>query len=294
MSSSPAINERVAVVTIDVHDSDRADDIRIAAHVLAEGGVRATFFIPGAVLDRSHPFAGALRELPRLGHEAGTHAHEHDLREVEALARARSVSELPFLETARARFEDFYGFMPRAFRSPIWCRPNDLAFDELAHLGYEVDSSATPQRMPVLSSRPFSRGWLFTARSPYFLRSGLLEVPTTTAIVPAGSMTFRFLRKRLSLLFLRLLLAEANRCSRVLVLQFHSLDLNARAEHDIPEPWRLSDYVLKRHGGFGFRKHLLERNAGVVADTTWQILRLLPPTLTLSEVRSKIGGGGGS
>jgi hypothetical protein len=295
MSSSPAVNDRLAVVTVDVHDGDSADDIRIAADLLGVEGIRATFFVPGAVLDASHPLAGALRELPRLRHEVGSHAHKHDWREIEALMRGRDTRELAFLETARAKFEDFYGFRPRAFRSPVWCRLNDLALDELVRLGYDVDSSATPQRVQMFTSRPLCRGWLLAPRSPHFIRAGLLEVPTASAVVAAGSTTFRLLRSRLSLLFVRLLLAEADLfSSRVVVLQFDSNDFNRHADREVRARWELSDCLLKRYGGFGFRRHLLERDRGAVTDTAWKVLRLLPPALTLSEVRRKIGGGGGS
>ncbi len=274
-------------MTVDVHAGDAAEDVRVAASLLAAEGIRATFFVPGALFRLSDAMAAALRELPRLGHEVGSHAHEHDWREIDALTRRKVLTDLSFLQTARSEFEDFYGTSPRAFRSPIWCRLKDAALDELIRLGSDVDSSAAPQRLQTLSSHPFSRGWMFSPRSPYFIRSRMLEVPTTAAVLPAGSTSFRLMRRALSVLFVRLLIAEADWFSRrVVVLQFDSGDFNRRAERKSPSRWELADCLLTRYGGFPFRRHLLEYDPAAIAETSWTLLRLLTSTATMSEVRS--------
>jgi hypothetical protein len=283
----------MAAVTVDVHDDDRAEDIDAAANVLAAEGVRATFFVPAALFGASRAITGALRALPRLRHEVGSHGYHHSWGEVEALTRGKGRSGLSFLQTARSRFEEFYGFVPMAFRAPVWCRPNDAALDELVRLGYAIDSSATPQRLPVLSSYPFRRGWLWSRRSPYLIRPHLLEVPTTTAVLPAGSMTFRLLRHRLSLFFVRVLLAEkALFRRRTIVVQFHSADLSPHAVRQSRRPVEGADFLLKRRGGFAFRSHLLECDPSAVTATAWKVVRLLSPTATLSEVRGQwlLGG----
>lgn len=286
MWSSPAGSERVAAVTVDVHAGDRAEDIQTAANLLAAAGIRATFFVPGALFRSPNGTAAALRELPSLAHEVASHGYEHDWCEVDALTRGRTPSDLSFLERARSEFADFYGFAPKAFRSPVWCRLSDAALDELIRLGYDVDSSATPQRLQVLSSRPFCRGWMLSRRSPYLIRSSLLEVPTTSAVLPAGSTTFRMIGRTLSLSFVRLLLAEAHLIPRrVVVLQFDSRDLNRNAKPQCPRRWEFGDYLLKGYGGFAFRRHLLEYDPVAISTTAWTVLRLLTTTLTMSEVR---------
>lgn len=278
----------MAAVTVDVHDDDRAEDIDAAANALAAEGVRATFFVPAALFGASRAVTGALRALPRLRHEVGSHGYDHSWREVEALTQGKGRSDLSFLRTARSLFAEFYGFPPMAFRAPVWCRPSDAVLDELDHLGYEIDSSATPQRLQALSSHPFRRGWLWSRRSPYLIRPHLLEVPTTTALLPAGSITFRLLRHRLSLFFVHVLLAEkALFRRRTIVVQFHSADLNPHAVRQPRKPVKGADFLLKRCGGFAFRSHLLEYDPSAVAATAWNVVRLLSPTVTLSEVRGQ-------
>lgn len=301
MSSSQAENEPVTAVTVDIHAGDRAEDIQIAAQLLAAEGIRATFFVPASVFHESEATRVALRELPRLGHEVGSHGYEHDWPEIDALVRGRTQSELSFLARAHAEFANFYGRPPKAFRSPVWCRLGDAALDELNQLEYEVDSSATPQRVQLLTSRPFCRGWMSAPRSPFLIRPGILEIPTSAAVLQAGSTTFRLLRSALSPFFVRLLLAEAELFpARVIVLQFDSRDLNRNREQLRPRNAELADYWPRRYGGFAFRRHLLEHDPAATAATAWTVLRMLKRTLTMAEVRSrwlrrkKIGGGGGS
>jgi hypothetical protein len=286
MWSLPAESSRVAAVTIDVHADDRAEDIHTAANLLATAGIRATFFVPGALFHASKGIAAALRELPRLKHEVASHGYAHNWREVDALMRGVR-SDLTFLTAAHSEFADFYGVSPKAFRSPVWCRLSDIALDELIRLGYQVDSSATPQRVQMLSSRPFCRGWMLSRRSPYLIRSRMLEVPTTAAVLQAGSTTFRLIGRTLSLFFVRLLLAEAALFpGRVVVLQFDSRDLNHNAEQQHPRRWEFRDYLMRGYGGFGFRRHLLEYDPVVISATTWAVLRMVTQARTMSEVRT--------
>lgn len=286
-SSSAAASERLACVTVDLHDDDRPLDVEMAANVLAERGVRATFFIPGALLSNANPLTPVLRALPRLGHEVGSHSLRHDHAEIEALRHATTRAGVAFLADAHACFKDFYGAPTTLFRSPVWCQLGEPALDELLRLGYEIDSSATPQRLQILTSRPFARGWHWSPRSPHFIRGGLLEIPTTSALVPAGSTTFRVFRRRLSRWFVRMLIAEAALFpSRILVLQFDSKDFNPEAVRYVPRPLRFDDFVLRSKEGLKFYRWLLNRNAPDIAGTTSMLLDLLPRTITLTDARA--------
>jgi hypothetical protein len=69
------------------------------------------------------------------------------------------------------------------------------AFDELARLGYTVDSSATPQRPGILSSFPGDSPYLWARRSPHFVPPTLLEVPTSCALIPLAAPSFQTLRR---------------------------------------------------------------------------------------------------
>jgi hypothetical protein len=218
-------------VTIDVHDGDDPRDVIGAAEWLAARHISATFFVPSVML-ASRPDAAALRTLPDWGHEVGSHGHRHDYDEAKALISG-TATELRFLAVLHARFEDFYLKSPRAFRSPYWCYVGPTARRELARLGYLVDSSSTPQRLPFLSSLPFEPGWVRHPRGPHYGPEGVLEIPTTSFLCPAGAQTFVLLRDCADL-FLRALALE---CvifrERVLTLQFHPADF---APHDVPRP----------------------------------------------------------
>jgi hypothetical protein len=278
-----------AAVTIDVHESDQPDDVLFAAEHLAAHGIRATFFVP-ATLFQSPIYVQALRGLPRLRHEVGSHGLLHDWPEVDALIRGTSRSQLAFLEQARTIFEDFYGSAPKVFRAPVWCWLNERAVEELVRLGYRTDSSATPQRLNVLGSLPFDRGWLWSHRSPYYLGPDLVEVPNSTILLPAASPTFRFLRRRLSSVFLRLLFLEARLWrGRVVVLQFDSRDLNPSAMRHEDRPIQRSDFLLQRAGGLRFKRHVQEFDPPAIAATADMLLSYLSSarTMTLSEVREE-------
>ena len=244
-------------ITVDLHSLDLPEDIAFASEWLAGEGVTATFFIPGALLLEPR-YASVLRALPGLGHEVANHSHQHDWREADALVTGRG---LGFLGDARALHEDFFRCAPLSFRAPYWSPLASATAAELARLGYQVDSSATPQRLPLLSSRPFAAGWLFTPRRPHALAPGLLEVPTSTFLVPAGGSTFLILR-RVTHAYLALLEAEARWTrDRVLVVQLHVEDLNPatrRVRGFGPPTWH--DLVLRRRGGVGLKWALQEHD----------------------------------
>ena len=277
-------------VTIDVHDGDSPRDVSYCAEWLARQGIRATFFVPSALL-LSGDYAAALRELPAGGHELASHSHNHDGAEVNALLGGDRAS-LAFLRVSRDLHEDTFGASPRAFRSPAWCPLSPLAVETLAELGYAVDSSATPQRLSVLSSIPYRNTWTAAPRRPHYVHPGLLEIPTSTFLVPAGTPTFLILRRALSLAFIRLLLAEGRICGdRVLVLQLHPDDLNPRSPHRTPlRPLRAVDFTLRARGGFGFKHHLKDRDRGRISRTAREVVELVAPCrcATLAEIASAV------
>jgi len=244
-------------LTVDVHAGDRPEDITAAAEWLAHRGIPGTFFVPSTLLV-ARRYRSRLIEVPRLGHEVGSHTHTHGWEEMAAL-RDGDRCALRFLEHSKYIHEETYGCSPRSFRSPCWGALGASALDELEQLGYAVDSSATPQRLPLLGSTPFKMAWAGSRRGIYSLRPGLVEVPTSTFIVPASSNTFRLLRC-LSPAFLALLLAEARLLAdRVIVLQFHPADFCAsRGNLTVARPVRLGDFALRRNGGFAFRDRLLQ------------------------------------
>ena len=261
-------------LTVDVHAEDRPADIRRAAAWLYEHGIPATFFVPSALFEDAR-FRPHVIRLPSLGFEVGSHGHQHDFIEIRALMRG-GATDLDFLRLSHALYQEVLGDPPISFRSPAWCPLGPDAIAALVKLGYRVDSSATPQRLPIFSSTPYANTWLFARRTPYELAPGLLEVPTSCLLLPAASPTWLTLRRRASLAFLRLLLWEARRADRVPCVQLHVSDFVPDAAPPAPEETLgPRSFLLQRDGGLRFKVFLRERNPRRVYAITQKIIEAL-------------------
>ena len=262
-------------LTVDTHEEDRPSDVSRAAHWLQQRGIRATFFVPSALL--THPgFRPYAVLLPSLGHEVGSHGHRHDFVEIRALMRGRR-ADLDFLSRSRALFEEAFACAPTTFRSPAWCPLGPGTIDELVALGYRVDSSATPQRLPLFSSTPYANTWLFARRGAHELAPGLLEVPTSSLLLPAASPAFLTLRRRLSIAFVRLLLWEARTLpGRIACLQLHAGDLVPDAAPTPPlERLSIASFLPRSSGGLRFKVFLRERDPRRIYRITREIIDTL-------------------
>lgn len=126
--------------------------------LLAEHGVRATFYVPGVTAQR-HP--GAVPAILGGGHEVGHHGHRH-LRTDGLRARDERAELADGLDALLAAGAP----RPRLYRSPGWeLTPATLA--HLGELGFEGDSS------------------LMGADAPYRIAAGpaeLLELPVHWAL----------------------------------------------------------------------------------------------------------------
>lgn len=273
-------------LTIDVHEGDHPDDIAFACDWLLDRSLSATFFVPSSLFGAER-YRRALARVAACGHEPASHSHLHDAAEQRALMNGGR-HDLAFLADSKRRHEDFFGSTPVAFRSPCWCRLGPAAFDTLEALGYRVDASATPQRLSLLSSNPFSDTWTFAPRPCWYVRPSLLEVPTSSLLVPAGSPTFLTFRRRAARLFVGLLLAEARLLpGRVLNLQFHCEDFHAGSPRSLrPAPFQWRDLLVQREGGFGFKRLVREWRPHRIAEITHAILDGLRrhAFLTLTEI----------
>lgn len=265
---------RIAL-TVDIHAEDRPADVGRAAGWLHEQGIPATFFIPSALLE--HPdFRPHIIALPALGFEVASHGHQHDYTEIRALMRGRG-ADLDFLRRSHNLYRDTFGCAPVSFRSPAWCPLGQAAIDTLVALSYRVDSSATPQRLPIFSSTPYANTWLCAQRSLHELAPGLLEAPTSCLLLPAASPTFLTLRRRAASAFLRLLLWEAQRWpDRVPCVQLHVSDFVPDAPPPPPEEkFGLGSFLPRRDGGLRFKVFLRERDPARVSRITQEIVGVL-------------------
>lgn len=137
--------------------------------ILAERGVRATFFILGLVAD-AHP--RLVREIAAAGHEVGSHGWSHELiyrqtREVFAAETRRS----------KAALEDAIGAPINGYRAAEFSitAESRWALDVLAEAGFTYDSSIFPiaGRRYGIDGTPLLPHTLQTPAGP------LTEVPLT-------------------------------------------------------------------------------------------------------------------
>jgi len=242
-----------SILSFDLHLDDAPGNIETCSMNLAEAGIRAAFFIPTRMVDNKD-FRGPLRALAADGHELGTHCHEHDDEEMRALMGG-SEESLRFLEVSAEVFSDFFGYRPRIFRAPCWCRLSRTTRVKLVEIGYHVDSSSTPQRPGIFSHFFLDNHHLFAPRAPHFLMPGLLEIPTSCFLVPLGWPTFCAFREKGTAIFLKLLMLEATlRDKMVVVPQFHPSDFSPEGGtiHHDKRRWR--DLIPRGLGGIQARR----------------------------------------
>jgi polysaccharide deacetylase family protein (PEP-CTERM system associated) len=150
--------------------------------LLAEHGVRGTFFVLGLAAEKAPALVGAIQ---RAGHEIQSHGYGH--RAIHHLTAAQFREDIT---RGRQLLEDITGTAVIGYRAPrfsidlrtLW------ALDLLADCGYEYDSS-------VVSVRTRRYGIAGAPRVPYRLRTPggreLLELPVASyrlwgKIIPMG------------------------------------------------------------------------------------------------------------
>lgn len=186
--------------------------------LLADAGVRATFFVLGYIAEQ-HP--EMIREIAAAGHEIGTHGYSHALI-------YEQTPELFRTELTRAigTLEDLTGAPVLGHRAPFFSITKDSlwALDILAELGIRYDSSI----FPVVNYR---YGIADAPRWPYEIKSErhtLTEFPISTwqvlgKNVPiAGGAYFRIYPYA----FTKQGLRAVNRAHRPFVFYLHPWELD--------------------------------------------------------------------
>jgi polysaccharide deacetylase family protein (PEP-CTERM system associated) len=131
-----------------------ADNTRRVLELLADHGVRATFFVLGVVAEQE---PGLVREILAAGHELGCHSHMH--------RRICTMTPKEFQEDvrrARGAIEDAAGEKVVGYRAPTFSltRKSLWAIEILAQEGFLYDSSVFPVKhdlygMPGAPRFPF-------------------------------------------------------------------------------------------------------------------------------------------
>lgn len=187
--------------------------------LLAEAGVRATFFVLGYVAERHHAL---VREIAAAGHEIGTHGYSHSFVYHQTPATFREE-----LGRSLRALQDITGQPVRGHRAPFFSITRQClwALDTLAELGLRYDSSIFPVRN-------YRYGIEDAPRWPYELpngASGLKEFPLSTwrllgqNVPVAGGAYFRIYPYALT----RRAMQAINRQGRAAVFYLHPWELDA-------------------------------------------------------------------
>ena len=144
------------------------------------GGVKATFFVLGAVAER---FPEVVAEIARAGHEVGCHGHQHEFVYRQSPEEFRSD-----LQRARDALGNATGDAPIGYRAPYFSINSDSlwALDILSEEGFVYDNSI----FPVKNDR---YGIPDAPRTPFDVptTSGtLVEIPLTPLRIGGVNLPF--------------------------------------------------------------------------------------------------------
>ena len=151
--------------------------------LLAERGIRATFFVPGYTAER-HP--DAIRAVRDAGHEIAHHGYLHEL-----LTGASEAAEREYLERGLDALDRVAGVRPAGYRAPWW-ETTDRTLDLLVEYGFRFDSSLFDADLPYvrhLAGGPITEipvswaldDWEKYAFWPGVTGSGTIERPSLVA-----------------------------------------------------------------------------------------------------------------
>jgi polysaccharide deacetylase family protein (PEP-CTERM system associated) len=184
--------------------------------MLADHGVRATFFTLGWVAER---YPQLVRSIVEGGHELASHGYGHE--------RASDLNEVAFrqdITRSKRLLEDLSGAPVQGYRAPSFSigTGNLWAFDQLAEAGYEYSSSIYPIKHDHY-------GMPDSPRFAYRVGAGLLEVPITTVrmgqrnLPSTGGGWFRLMPYSLS----RWMLAHVNKQDgEAAIFYFHPWEID--------------------------------------------------------------------
>jgi polysaccharide deacetylase family protein (PEP-CTERM system associated) len=184
--------------------------------VLAERGIRATFFTLGWIAER---YPSLVRDIVSGGHELASHGHGHE--------RASDLDRAAFREDvtrAKRLLEDISGSAVKGYRAPSFSigKGNLWALETLLQTGHRYSSSIYPI--------PHDHyGMPDAPRFAHVTDQGLLEVPVTTLrlagrnLPSSGGGYFRLLPYPVS----RWMIERVNRVEREpAIFYFHPWELD--------------------------------------------------------------------
>jgi polysaccharide deacetylase family protein (PEP-CTERM system associated) len=210
--------------------------------IMQECEVRATFFVLGKFAER---FPQSVREIQAAGHEVASHGHSH--REIFAHSRKEFCQDI---RRSKDHLEQLIGQPVRGYRAPDFSivRQSIWALEELAHAGFEYDSSI----FPIKKKRYGIPEWpSFPIRVHCADGSQITEFPIATypflnrRFPLGGGGYFRLLPKFMSL---RLARRVMNFQPFVFYCHPYEFDPQEFDEIEVKVPWR-----IRLHQGLGRR-----------------------------------------
>jgi len=210
--------------------------IKIIENMLNKHEIKGIFF---TTCDCIEKYPEIFRRLAKQGHEIALHGYRH-VRFDELSYEEKNEQ----IKKAKTCFKKHLGFEPKGFRAPQHSI-DDKTLDILEKEGFEYDSSYTPLNFLQLLFFPQKFGlWLrqvFSKRDSYKIRKKLLEIPTTSLIVPLSSLTVRLLPKIFLILFSKILFST----HKNIVFYGHSWDFIELPESRIYHMCPLDKFLLK-------------------------------------------------
>jgi len=252
--------------------------------LLSEAGCRATFFVLGWVA-KSHP--RLIRQISDRGHEIGCHSLEH--RRVFEMTRAEFAEDT---RTAKRALEDAGGVAVQGYRAPSFSITTGSlwAFEILAELGFQYDSSIFPVKHPNYGVPQFSR-------FPFIVRTAagnIVEFPMSTVEMArwrapiAGGAYFRLLPYAYTRWGIRYLNGFENRPACVYL---HPWEIDPdQPRIDVSFSARLRHYLGLRSVERNVRNLLRDFEFQPVGSLIEEIRHSdsLTPSITVSESRGEI------
>ena len=232
--------------------------------LLAEHGVRGTFFVLGWVAER-HP--DLVRRIAAAGHEIASHGYGHRLVYDQTPSAFRTD-----VRRAKALLEEATGLRVDGYRAPSYSIvPRSLwALDVLLEEGYRYDASIFPIRHDRY-------GIPVSARQPYVIerqRGAIIEAPASTARIGplnlpvAGGGYFRILPYA----WTRWGIARVNRRERrPVIFYLHPWEID-------PEQPRLRAGVVSRFRHYRNLHETEPRLRELLREFAWGTLRSLLPS----------------
>lgn len=178
LAADPALAERTSLMSHQRYGP--VTGVPRLLWILAERGVKATFFIPGYSAER-HP--DAVTQVLEAGHEIGHHGYLH-----EQLTGSSEADERRYLELGLKALDTVAGVRPAGYRAPWW-ETTERTLDLLAQYGFGYDSSLFERDVPYRIETPSGPlvevpvswaldDWEKYAFWPGVTGSGLIERPS--------------------------------------------------------------------------------------------------------------------